>query len=221
MDTPTSERRIIRELYAKHGRIVTDEVGDHYRAINKALWVHLDKGEITREQLYVRRFENLIQRYPLDVPAEEAASWFLARLAEAYDPQPGAAHLLCRLRQAGVHVFTATNGIGRVMEGRLRHAGLLQWIDACFAADELHAMKPSSAYFDAIFHASGEKDLHRTLMVGDNPVTDVNGAVDYGMAGALFGLRWKEPSRALYAAPDMAHLEAWIFEEENAECRMG
>ena len=64
LDTPTSERRIIRELYALQGQQVTDEVGDEYREINKGLWMYLDRGEITRERLYVMRFEQLFARHP-------------------------------------------------------------------------------------------------------------------------------------------------------------
>lgn len=54
LDTPASERRIIRELYARQGQQVTDEVGDTYREINKQLWVYLDAGQITRERLYLQ-----------------------------------------------------------------------------------------------------------------------------------------------------------------------
>ena len=59
LDTPTSERRIIRELYAQPGQTVGNEVGDTYREINRQLWVYLDRGEITREKLYVLRFQRL------------------------------------------------------------------------------------------------------------------------------------------------------------------
>ena len=75
-------------------------------------------------------------------------------------------------------------------------------------------MKPSHKYFDYIFRHSGEEDLSKTLMVGDNPVTDINGAVDYGMTGALFGARWQEPSKATYRANTMAQLEKQLFDEE-------
>ena len=215
LDTPTSERRIIRELYALKGKTVGDEVGDTYREINKQLWVHLDAGEITRERLYVMRFERLFEIYPHGDSAEAAAPWFLDQLAMAHDAQEGAAHLLKRLRENGVRVFTASNGIGSVMNGRVEMAGLAPYLTGKFAADEIGAMKPSLKYFDYIFRHSGETDLSRTLMVGDNPVTDVNGAVDYGMTGALFGLRWQEESRAAFAAPTMQALEKWIFEEEE------
>ena len=75
-------------------------------------------------------------------------------------------------------------------------------------------MKPNHQYFDYIFKHSGETDLKRTLMIGDNPVTDVNGAVEYGMTGALFGARWQEPSKATYVAETMESLERILFEEE-------
>jgi HAD superfamily hydrolase (TIGR01549 family) len=212
LDTPTSERRIIRELYAQQGQTVGDEVGDTYREINRQLWVYLDRGEITREKLYVLRFQRLFEIYPFFKSAEEVAPWFLEQLAHAADTQDGAAHLLQRLRENGVRVFTASNGIGSVMNGRVEMAGLSQYLTGRFAADDVGAMKPSAAYFDYIFRHSGETDLSRTLMVGDNPVTDVNGAVDYGMTGALFGARWQEPSKASFAAPTMAQLEKWLFE---------
>ena len=215
LDTPTSERRIIRELYAQQGQIVGNEVGDEYREINKQLWVYLDRGEITRERLYVMRFERLFQAHPFFRPAEEVAPWFLDQLAHAYDAQPGAEHLLKRLHDAGVRIFTASNGIGEVMNGRVDNAGLSKYLTGRFAADGVGAMKPSPKYFDYIFKHSGETDLSRTLMVGDNPVTDVDGAVAYGMTGALFGARWQEPSQATYRAQTMQQLEHMLFEEDD------
>lgn len=219
LDTPTSERRIIRELYAQQGQEVTDEVGDTYREINRKLWVHLDNGEITRERLYVMRFERLFSIYPFQKSAEEVAPWFLEQLAHAYDAQEGAAHLLERLQKSGVRIFTASNGIGEVMNGRVEKAGLSKYLTGKFAADEVGAMKPSAEYFDYIFKHSGETDLSRTLMVGDNPVTDVNGAVDYGMTGALFGARWQEPSKATYVAATMKELEQQLFMNDEGGMR--
>jgi len=217
LDTPTSERRIIKELYAQQGQHVGDEVGDQYREINRKLWVYLDRGEITRERLYVMRFEQLFTVHPFFRPAEEVAPWFLNELAHAYDVQPGAEHLLNRLRSSGVKLFTASNGIGAVMNGRVEKAGLSKYLTGSFAADEVGAMKPSFRYFDHIFRHSGETDLSRTLMIGDNPVTDINGAVDYGMVGALFGARWQEPSKATYAAQTMNELELMLFADEEGE----
>lgn len=214
LDTPVSESRIIRELFAQQGQAVDETVCDTYRDINRRLWVYLDRGEITREHLYVLRFQRLFEIYPFFRPAEDVAPWFLDQLAHAHDPQAGAEHLLSRLQDAGVRIFTASNGIGEVMNGRVRAAGLSKYLNGCFAADDVGYMKPSYAYFDTIFKKSGETNLSRTLMVGDNPVTDVNGAVDYGMTGFLFGARHNEPSKAACAAGTMKELEDWLFDNE-------
>lgn len=212
LDTPRSEHRIIKELYAYQGQVVGDEVGECYREINRKLWVYLDRGEITRAELYVRRFRQLFEIYPHIWTAEKAAPWFLEQLANAHDAQEGAAHLLERLQSAGIRVFTASNGIGSVMNRRVEMAGLSKYLTGRFAADEIGAMKPSKQYFDHIFQNCGETDLKKVLMVGDNPVTDVDGAVEFGMTGALFGARWKEPSKAAYVARTMKELEDQLFE---------
>ncbi|MBQ8080647.1 MAG: HAD hydrolase-like protein [Clostridia bacterium] len=217
LDTPKSEREIIRRLYARQGQAVGDEVGDRYREINRELWVYLDRGEITRERLYVMRFERLFSIYPFFQPAEEVAPWFLAQLAQAHDPQEGAEHLLRRLHAAGARVFTASNGIGAVMNGRVEAAGLSIYLSGRFAADDVGAMKPSRDYFDTIFQRSGETNLKRTVMIGDNPVTDVNGAVDYGMTGILFGARWQEKSKAAHVARTMKELEDILFADETED----
>jgi len=214
LDTPTSERRIIKELYAQQEQIVGDEVGDKYREINRELWVYLDKGEITREQLYVMRFTRLFSIYPFFKSAEEVAPWFLDKLSDAHDVQDGTEHLLKKLCSSGVNVFTASNGIASVMNGRVKKAGLAKYLTGSFAADEVGAMKPSYQYFDYIFKHSGETNRNKTLMIGDNPVTDVNGAVEYGMVGALFGARWQEPSKATFVAKTMKELENKLFEME-------
>lgn len=101
LDTHTSERRILKELYAKQGQQIGDETVLTYQSINRTLWQYLDRGEITREELYLRRFRLLFEQYPHVLPAEEAAPWFLEKLAHAYDPAPGAAKLLQRMKEHG------------------------------------------------------------------------------------------------------------------------
>ena len=156
LDTPTSERRIIRELYAQQGQQVGDEVGDTYREINKQLWVYLDRGEITRERLYVKRFERLFEIYPFFKPAEAVAPWFLDQLANAHDAQVGAAHLLARLKDAGVRVFTASNGIGEIMNGRVAAAGLSQYLTGKFAAQ----ITTSKHFYDVTAHRYIQDNCH-------------------------------------------------------------
>ncbi len=213
MDTPTSERRMIKELYSLQGQTVGDEVTETYRRINRELWLHLDAGEITRKQLEVMRFEKLFQIYPYFKTPEEVSPWFLERWSTAIDPMPGAEHLLARLRENGVKVFTASNGVGATMNGRVAGAGLDKYLNGKFSADEVGAMKPSFAYFDHIFRLSGETDKRKALFVGDNPVSDADGALNYGMDACLLGWRYTENPRATYSVPTMFALEEALFDK--------
>lgn len=49
---------------------------------------------------------------------------------------------------------------------------------------------------------------------GDNPVTDVNDAAQYGMTGALSGTQWQDPTKATCVAETMETLEHILFDEE-------
>ena len=75
---------------------------------------------------------------------------------EPWSASPGRTQqLLSRLKDAGVRVFTASNGIGEVMNGRVEMAGLSGYLTGRFAADDVGAMKPSRQYFDTVFRRSG------------------------------------------------------------------
>ena len=54
-----------------------------------------------------------------------------------------------------MRVFTASNGIGEVMNGHVEMAGLSGYLTGRFAADDVGAMKPSRQYFDTVFRRSG------------------------------------------------------------------
>ena len=213
LDTPTSEHRMIKALYAQQGEIVDDTVPRVYREINRKLWLRLDAGEITRKQLEVMRFEELFKIYPFFKSPEEAAPWFLDQWKTATDPMPGAEHLLKRLREAEVNVYTASNGVGKTMNGRVIGSGLGQWITGMFSADEINAMKPHYEYFDYIFRHSGETDKKKALFVGDNPVSDVDGALAYGMDACLLGWRYTLNPKATYSVSTMQALEEILFAE--------
>ena len=121
--------------------------------------------------------------------------------------------ILALMRLSNFHPFYF---LGLTKDGRLRDGGCKLFVAT---SKPIHSARmileyfDFAKYFDYIFKHSGETDLSRTLMVGDNPVTDVDGAVEYGMVGALFGHRWQEESKATYRAATMAELEKLLFEE--------
>jgi len=110
-----------------------------------------------------------------DAALDEQFAAYLSAYTRAWRAHADALPTLRRVRQAGLAVGVLTNGDQTQQEAKLRGTGL---IDACgpvFASSALGAAKPAAAAYDAVSRALGLEPGH-LLMVGDNPVNDVEGA---------------------------------------------
>jgi len=70
----------------------------------------------------------------------------------------------------------------------LEDIGLLQFFSFCVFSDEVKASKPSAAFFQEVYNKAGlakEEVLH----IGDNPLTDYQGAKDFGFEALLITKR--------------------------------
>ena len=57
LDFHRSEDVALRQTLKENGVEPTDEMIKHYSEVNKSQWKLLEKGELTREQVLLRRFE--------------------------------------------------------------------------------------------------------------------------------------------------------------------
>lgn len=88
--------------------------------------------------------------------------------------------LLAALRAAGARVVVLTNGRREFQEPVLEAAGLLPALDALVACDDVGAVKPDAAMFDAA-RAGADRHVH----VGDRLDHDVAGALAAGAVAVL------------------------------------
>ena len=56
LDFGAAEQKAFHETMEHFGLPATQEVADTYHTINKGLWAALEKGQIKRDKLVVRRF---------------------------------------------------------------------------------------------------------------------------------------------------------------------
>ena len=74
-----------------------------------------------------------------------------------------------------------TNGYGNIQRAKLRQLGLEDGVfDAVFICGEIDIWKPDRRVFEMALEVSGSVPS-RTVMVGDNPYTDVAGAASAGI----------------------------------------
>jgi len=133
-----------------------------------------------------RTLERFEQRPPDDL--EHLAAGITARYASEVRPAPGAARLLERLDEAGVRLGLVTNGPVDMQRAALEALGLERHFRAVIVSGDpdVGARKPSPRVF-RLACAGLETAPEETLMVGDDPVADVRGALDFGMQAVLIG----------------------------------
>ncbi len=133
-----------------------------------------------------RTLERLEQRAPPDLA--DVAARLTARYAADVRPAPGAAKLLERLDAKGVKLALLSNGPEDMQRAALGALGFERRFRVVLISGDrdVAVRKPDPRVF-ALACAGLETAPERVLMVGDDPVADVRGALDYGMHAVLVG----------------------------------
>lgn len=157
-----------------------------FERINHDLWRAVERGEISPNDVRVRRFEALLlevdperSRESIGSIATDMAEAFVAGLVEHAELFPGAVGLLEHVggRQLGL----VTNGIGMVQRGRLARLGLEATFETVVISGELGVAKPDPTIFRRALSDLGEPAEDSVVMVGDNWGSDITGALNAGL----------------------------------------
>lgn len=180
LDFHKAEHIAIGRTFETMGLSPTDEVRSLYSRINKRHWEMLERGELTREQVLVRRFEVLFRQLGLEVDGVKCARTYEKFLGIGHYFLPGAQEAVKALSQTH-RLFLASNGTASVQAGRMTSAGLYPYFERVFVSQEIGFNKPSKAYFDACFAQIPGFDREKCLMVGDSLTSDILGGINAGI----------------------------------------
>ena len=180
-DFRKAEREGLRKAFAVHGFPFDEGVLEQYREINEGLWRQLERGEVTKERLQVKRFEELFKERGIAYdPVKMGTEEYPDALAEGNYLLSGA-YEVCRELKKTSTLYLTTNGITRVQKRRLRESAIAPFLSGIFVSEEAGAAKPQKAYFDYVFRQIGEPDRADILLVGDSLTSDIAGAVNAGV----------------------------------------
>ena len=158
---------------------------DRYHHYNSLLWIDYAAGKVSRDYLKMERF-----RLPLTeagVSFDEATKLsirldpvYLTLLAQEKQLVPGAIELLERIKQAGLPIGILSNGFMEVQHRKIASAGLTGMIDMVVLSDDIGVNKPDVRIYRHAMKVSGKEYPERHIMIGDNPDTDIAGAIAAG-----------------------------------------
>ena len=96
----------------------------------------------------------------------------------------GAEDVLAHAAELGV-VGILSNGFRQTQRAKIARFGLDRWVRHVILSEDVGAMKPSRAIFDAAWQAAGG-ETRRRVYVGDSFATDVVGAKEAGWFPIFF-----------------------------------
>lgn len=181
LDFHKAERIAIAKTITEFGVEPTEEILNLYHHINKAHWQMLERGELTREQVLVKRFEALFERLGVSVDAPKCAKVYEQNLSTGHWFLPGAEEAVEYL-SGRYRLFLASNGTAVVQKGRMTSANLYRFFEKVFVSQEIGHNKPSKAYFEGCFAQIEGFDKAKAIIVGDSLSSDILGGNNAGIA---------------------------------------
>lgn len=173
---------------------------EHFLKHHEALWPEYDRRKISMLDLRRQRFLRAWQDFGVDKTDEEADAFhtvYDATFETTLHAFPGAGDLIHRLADAH-RLGIITNGSPDLQWRKLGIAGLQPYFpeSAVIISEAVGKAKPHPSVYEAACQALAV-DREQALMIGDNFISDVQGARNFGMDALWFVPDAQEPIGAL------------------------
>lgn len=170
---------------------------DVYHSVNAELWRDYAGALISRAYLKLERFARPLEMGGIPRPEAEAEARrldtvYLDMLGACSGMLPGARELLERtVRSPHGCPGIISNGFKEVQHRKIRSAGIEDYFSAVVLSDDIGVNKPDRRLFDHALEVTGTR-AEDSIIVGDNPMTDILGALRAGWGRAI----WYNPTGA-------------------------
>lgn len=196
LDFNATEEQALRRTMEHRGLAFTPERLARYAAINRSLWDALHRGEVEQGWLKTERF----RRFGAELGwSGDPAAWdeeYLDALGDCGALLPGALELLKALKPH-CKIGLATNGLQKVQRKRLADNPIVPYLDGVFISQEMGVGKPHKEYFDRVL-AELDASPETTVMVGDDLLSDIQGAVNAGLDSIWYSPKGGESPLSTY-----------------------
>ena len=204
-DFQTSSQNALSIAFRSFGLPFTQEMWARYRALDMDFWQRFERGEITKEALYVERFRVFFAEYGMTAdPASFNAAYF-RELGAQRNFMPHCEQALRQLH-AQYKIFIVTNGNTDIQKRRIAASGMAQYFDRVFISEQMGCKKPDKLFYDKVFAEIGEDYRAQSIMIGDSLSSDMQGGRNAGLPTIFCGPRARADARCDQVAETLLDL---------------
>ncbi|MBQ8004686.1 MAG: YjjG family noncanonical pyrimidine nucleotidase [Clostridia bacterium] len=180
-----SEREALILACGKFGIELSESDIGEYSAINDSLWKALERKEIDKESLRVKRFEMFCSIRGYNCDYEKLAVEYTDMLSSQHFLLEGAEDIVKRLYEK-CRLYIITNGIEYVQKKRFSLSPIEKYFREVFISEVVGFEKPDVRYFKYVEERIPDYDVSKTLVVGDSMTSDMKGGIDAGIDCCYF-----------------------------------
>ena len=186
LDFHASEYKALGIVLRARGLSFSDEIYRAFKAYNQSLWLELEKGLISRTELFTKRFQDIFTRCEGDTAGLDPLKVnddFIRTMSVNGVPIDGALEFVRRVKEniPYARIYIASNNA----KGRIASTGLDRYIDGLFISEDMGVTKPDAAFFDLCLDRIGEPKSS-CIMIGDSLSSDMLGAKNASLDSVWF-----------------------------------
>jgi len=213
LDFEAAERICIPLCLRYQGVSFDDEAISLYKVINRNYWKALERGEITKEQLYPGRFREWFDKMGHEeLDAVTMNKDYQIALGNNPVIMDGTKEILQKLKELGYRQYIVTNGSNVAQNGKLSRTPIGKLVDGVFISEKMGEPKPKKEFFDCLAKQIEGYKEQNAVIIGDSLSSDIKGGNNAGIKTIWFnptgrpnkaGLPITAIAENLYQIPDI------------------
>ncbi len=183
-----------------------------YSKYNDDCWKALERGEITKKELVVKRYALFLQHYGLENNPEKVNAAYEENLSNTVIFIDGALEMIKRL-YGKARIYIITNGLTKVQTGRFAKTELKKYIEKLFISEQMGCKKPDALFFEQVAEEIEGFSRNRAVVIGDSLTSDIKGANNSDLDCVWYnpaGIKAPENLRITKIVGNFSELEAFL-----------
>lgn len=169
------------------GKDCTHAEVDLYSEINSKHWKELEKGNIDRETLKYRRFEEWFSLMNFNLDSKAFNKVYTESLGDFGILIEGAEGFLRKL-STYCDIYIITNGLLTSQSRRFENSTIKQYIRKIYISEAIGYSKPAKEFFDYCINDIGEEDRSKYIVLGDSLSSDMQGGRNASLVTCRFSM---------------------------------